>query len=134
MSARVWRRTAPTRISTRCRCRSFPCGRLVGNVRLALWVLLGAVTFVLLIACATVANLLLARASVRRREVASRASLGAGQARVLRQFLTESLVLAFLGGSIGLLVVRWGLTILVQMVPGAVPRLAEASPSGRRTP
>lgn len=99
--------------------------RWVGQVRLTLWVLLGAVTCVLLMACATVANLLLARASVRRKEIAIRASLGAGLARVLRQFLTESLVLALLGGAIGLIAVRWGLTILVHAVPGAVPRLAE---------
>jgi putative ABC transport system permease protein len=105
--------------------------RLVGNVRLALWVLLGAVTFVLLIACATVANLLLARASVRGKEIAIRASLGAGRARVLRQFLTESLVLAFLGGAVGVMGVRWGLAILVHMVPRAVPRLAEATLDGR---
>jgi putative ABC transport system permease protein len=105
--------------------------RLVGNVRLALWVLLGAVTFVLLIACSTVADLLLARASVRRKEIAIRASLGAGRGRVLRQFLAESLVLALLGGSTGLIVVLWSLPILVHMVPRAVPRLAEASLDGR---
>jgi putative ABC transport system permease protein len=105
--------------------------RLVGDVSLALWVLLGAVTFVLLMACATVANLLLARASVRRKEIAIRVSLGAGRARVLKQFLTESLALALLGGVIGLMAVRWSLTILVHMVPRAVPRLGEASLDAR---
>lgn len=105
--------------------------RLVGQVRLALWVLLGAVTSMLLIACATVANLLLARASVRRKEIAIRASLGAGLGRVLRQFLTESLVLALLGGAIGLIAVRWCLTILVHVVPRAVPRLAEVDVDGQ---
>lgn len=105
--------------------------RLVGNIRLALWVLLGAVTLVLLLACATVANLLLARASVRRKEIAIRVSLGAGRARVLNQFLTESLVLALLGGTIGLIAVRWSLALLVRTVPPGVPRLAEASLDGR---
>ena len=104
--------------------------RLVGRVRSALWVLLGAVTFVLLMACATVANLVLARASLRRREIAIRASLGAGRSRVFRQFVTESLVLALLGGAVGLVAVRWCLSILIRVLPGAVPRLAEADMDG----
>src|SRR5262245_17563541 len=105
--------------------------KLVAGVRFALWVLQGAVTFVLLMASATVANLLLARASVRRREIAIRASLGAGLARVLRQFLAESLVLASLAAAVGLVAVRWCLTFLVHAVPHAMPRMAEANLDGR---
>jgi putative ABC transport system permease protein len=105
--------------------------KLVARVSLALWVLQGGVTFVLLMASATVANLLLARASVRRRETAIRASLGAGRARVVRQFLTEGVVLAFLGAAVGLIAVRWCLTLLVHVIPNAIPRVAEANLDGR---
>jgi predicted permease len=106
--------------------------QLVGSARSALWVLLGAVAFVLLIACANIANLLLARASARQREIAIRVSVGAGRARVLRQFLAESLVLALLGGAAGLVVARWGLDVIVRVVPAdAVPRLADATIDGQ---
>jgi putative ABC transport system permease protein len=105
--------------------------RVVGNIGTALFVLLGAVGFVLLIACANVANLQMVRAGARQKEIAIRTALGAGRSRIIRQLLTESILLAVAGGGAGLLVAVWGVNSLVSLSTDTIPRVREIGIDGK---
>jgi putative ABC transport system permease protein len=105
--------------------------QLTGDSSRALYVLLGAVAFVLLVACVNVANLMLARAAAREREMAIRASLGASRARIMRQLMIECLPLGLMGGALGVLLALWGIDLLESLLPATLPRHNEIGVNGR---
>ncbi len=105
--------------------------QVAGNTRPVLFILLAAVAFVLLIACANVANLLLCRSTARRKEMAVRAAIGAGRGRIVRKLMTESVLLSVGGGGIGLLLGAWGVQVILALSPPNIPRLAETTLDGR---
>src|SRR5207245_2904169 len=104
--------------------------QMIGRVRTTVWMLFAAVVLVLVMACANVGNLLLARATARERELAVRAALGAGRWRLVRQMMVESIFLALLGGALGILIAVWGVDLLLAAGPADLPRAREVRVDG----
>jgi putative ABC transport system permease protein len=124
IAANLEKQYPDTNAGNRVRLRSL-LEIFVVDVRRALWVIFGAVVSVLLIACANIANLLLARAAARKKEMAIRTAVGASRWRIARQLLTESILLSLLGGGIGLMLARWGIDLILYVSPDAIPRSRE---------
>ena len=124
VAANLEKQYPDTNTATRVRMRPL-IEIFVSDVRRALWVIFGAVFFVLFIACANIANLLLARATARKKEMAIRTAVGASRWRIARQLLTESILLSLIGGGIGLVLARWGVDLILYVSPNAIPRSRE---------
>jgi putative ABC transport system permease protein len=124
IAANLEKQYADTNTGNRVRLRPL-LEIFVTDVRRGLWVIFGAVGFVLLIACANIANLLLARASARKKEMAIRTAVGASRWRIARQLLTESILLSLIGGALGLLLAKGGISLILYVSPNAIPRSRE---------